>query len=132
MADHKVIDGLYYTKEHEWVKVEGGVATVGITDHAQDLLTDIVFVELPDTGKEVGQGQPACVVESVKSVSDVYAPVGGTISEANMELEAAPEKVNEDAYGEGWMFKLSGINEAELESLMSAEEYNAFVASEAH
>lgn len=132
MADHKVVDGLYYTKEHEWVKVEGTVATVGITDHAQDLLTDIVFVELPDLGKELAKGQPACVVESVKSVSDVYAPVGGRISEINEELESAPEKVNEDAFGEGWMFKLEGVDESDASGLMSAEEYKAFVASEAH
>jgi len=132
MSDHKVVEGLFYTKEHEWVKIEGENATVGITDHAQDLLTDIVFVELPNTGKQVRQFDPACVVESVKSVSDVYAPVGGTVSEINAELENSPEKVNADAYGEGWMFKLSGVNADEAESLMSAEQYNEFVANSSH
>lgn len=125
-------DGLFYTKEHEWVKIEGDSATVGITDHAQDLLTDIVFVELPDTGKEVKQNDAACVVESVKSVSDVYSPLSGTISEVNSELESAPENVNNDAFGAGWMFKLSGVNADEASNLMSAEQYKAFVESESH
>jgi glycine cleavage system H protein len=132
MSESKVLDGLFYTKDHEWVKIEGDTATVGITDHAQHLLTDVVFVELPDTGKEVAQGKPACVVESVKSVSDVYAPVGGTISEVNEELEDSPENVNEDAYGKGWMFKLSGVNADETKNLMDAAAYKTMIENESH
>jgi len=123
-----VKDGLHYTKEHEWVQIDGDNATVGISDHAQELLTDIVFVELPDVGKAVEQGKSACVVESVKSVSDVYAPIGGTISEVNSELENAPETVNNDAFGDGWLFKLSGINADELSGLMDANAYKEFIA----
>jgi len=127
-----VKDGLYYTKEHEWVRIDGDNATVGISDHAQELLTDIVFVELPNVGTNVEQGKPACVVESVKSVSDVYAPVGGTISEVNLELENAPELVNNDAFGDGWIFKLSGTNAEELNNLMDADAYREFIANENH
>ncbi|MDX8402677.1 MAG: glycine cleavage system protein GcvH [Mariprofundaceae bacterium] len=97
---------LQYTKEHEWVRIEDGVATVGITDHAQEALGDIVFVELPEVGREVGPGEAFAVVESVKAVSDVYAPVGGEIIEVNEALEAGPEKVNTDPYGEGWLVKV--------------------------
>ena len=122
----------YYTKEHEWVHVDGDSATVGISDHAQELLTDIVFVELPEVGVTVQQGKSACVVESVKSVSDVYAPMSGTISEVNTALENAPEMVNNDAFGEGWIFKLSGVQASELDSLMDAAAYTEFVANESH
>jgi len=132
MSDTKILDGLFYTKEHEWVKIEGDVATIGITDHAQDLLTDVVFVELPDAGKEVNQNDPVCVVESVKSVSDVYAPVGGTVSEVNSALEDTPENVNNDAFGAGWMVKLSGVNAADTENLMSPEDYKKFVEETSH
>lgn len=127
-----VKDGLYYTKEHEWVQTDGDNATVGISDHAQELLTDIVFVELPAVGDTMEQGKSACVVESVKSVSDVYAPIGGTISEVNGELENAPEMVNNDAFGDGWLFKLSGINASELDTLMDANAYKEFIANESH
>jgi len=132
MADYDIPDGLYYTKEHEWVKIESDTATVGISDTAQDLLTDVVFVELPEIGKEVPQFAPTCVVESVKSVSDVYAPVSGKISEVNTKLEAAPETVNDDPYGAGWMFKLTGINTDETKNLMDAAGYKEFVAKEVH
>ena len=127
-----VKDGLHYTKEHEWVQVDGDTATIGVSDHAQELLTDIVFVELPEVGKVLEQGKAACVVESVKSVSDVYAPIGGTVSEINSELENTPEKVNNDAFGDGWLFKLSGINVSELDSLMDADAYREFIANESH
>ncbi len=127
-----VKDGLYYTKEHEWIEVDGDNATVGVSDHAQELLTDIVFVELPEVGKTVEQGKSACVVESVKSVSDVYAPISGTVSEVNTELENAPETVNSDAFGGGWLFKLSGIDAGQLDSLMDSSAYKEFVANESH
>lgn len=130
--ESKIEAGLYYNKEHEWVKVEGETATVGISDYAQHLLTDVVFVELPKIGKQVNQFAPACVVESVKSVSDVYAPLSGTVNEVNSALEGAPETVNNDAFGEGWMFKLTGINTAELSNLMTAEQYSDFVHSQDH
>lgn len=130
--ESKIEENLFYNKEHEWVKIEGDTATVGVSDYAQHLLTDVVFVELPKIGKEVKQFSPACVVESVKSVSDVYAPVSGTVSEVNSELESAPELVNNDAFGQGWMFKLTGVNSAETANLMTAEQYRAFINENAH
>jgi glycine cleavage system H protein len=129
MSEGTVQDGLYYNKDHEWVKIEGETATVGISDIAQHLLTDVVFVELPEVGATFAQFDAACVVESVKSVSDVYAPLGGTVSGINDALEDAPELVNTDAYGQGWMFTLSGINEEEKNNLMDAAAYKAFVAA---
>ncbi len=97
---------LQYTKEHEWVRIEGELATVGITDHAQEALGDIVFVELPEVGRTVSAGEAFAVVESVKAVSDVYAPVAGEVVEVNSELEQAPEKINTDPYGAGWIAKI--------------------------
>jgi len=97
---------LQYTKEHEWVRIEGDTATLGITDHAQEALGDIVFVELPEVGRQLAPGEAFAVVESVKAVSDVYAPVGGEVIEVNTLLESEPEKVNTDAYGEGWIAKV--------------------------
>jgi len=97
---------LKYTKEHEWVRLEGEVATLGISDHAQEALGDIVFVELPEVGRQIAPGEAFAVVESVKAVSDVYAPVGGEIIEVNEALEAEPEKVNTDPYGSGWIAKV--------------------------
>ncbi len=97
---------LQYTKEHEWVRIEGDTATLGITDHAQEALGDIVFVELPEIGRQLAPGEAFAVVESVKAVSDVYAPVGGEVIEVNTLLESEPEKVNTDAYGEGWIAKV--------------------------
>lgn len=132
MSDSKILDGLFYNKEHEWVKIEGDTATVGISDHAQHLLTDVVFVELPTVGKVVEQFKPACVVESVKSVSDVYAPVAGTVSEVNMTLESSPELVNKDPYGEGWIYKLTGIDASQTAALMDAAGYKEMLSSEAH
>ncbi|HWH22846.1 MAG TPA: glycine cleavage system protein GcvH [Allosphingosinicella sp.] len=121
---------LYFTKEHEWIRVEGDTATVGITDFAQSQLGDIVFVEVPEAGREVSQGGEAAVVESVKAASDVYAPVSGEVIEGNPALEADPSLVNSDPEGEGWFFKLRLSDESELEGLMDAEAYKAFVDSQ--
>jgi glycine cleavage system H protein len=117
-----------YSTEHEWaLETGGGNVTVGITDHAQELLTDIVFVELPPVGKKVKQMQPVAVVESVKSVSDVYSPVSGEVLEVNSELESHPEIINQDAFGEGWIVKLKMDHPDELDKLMDAEGYGAFI-----
>jgi glycine cleavage system H protein len=117
-----------YSTEHEWALESGaGIVTVGITDHAQELLTDIVFVELPPIGKKVKQMQPVAVVESVKSVSDVYSPVSGEVQEVNAELESHPELINQDAFGEGWIVRLKMDDPAELGTLMDAEGYSAFI-----
>ena len=116
----------YYTEEHEWIDVDGDVATVGITDFAQGQLGDIVFVEVPDTGAELTQGGDAAVVESVKAASDVYAPVDGTVTEGNSQLEEDPALVNSDPEGEGWFFRLSLSDRSQLEGLMDAKAYKAF------
>jgi len=122
-----------YTKEHEWAKNNGdGTITMGITDHAQELLTDIVFVELPAIGKKVKQMEQLAVVESVKSVSDVYAPASGEVLEVNKVLEDHPELVNQDAFGEGWMVKLKMDNPAELNNLMDAAGYAEMIKEEKH
>jgi len=123
-------EDLRYSKEHEWVLVEGHVATVGITDFAQDQLGDIVFVELPAVGDKVSKEDAFGVVESVKAVSDIYAPVSGTVLEVNDDLPENPEMVNEDAYGDGWMIKIEMSDPDELEDLMSAAEYEEYVAEE--
>lgn len=122
---------LKYSKEHEWVKAEGDTATVGITDFAQKQLTDIVFIELPEKGKHATQGKAMAVVESVKSVSDVFAPVSGEIIEVNKELADSPELINKEPYGKGWMVKIRIENKKELDSLMPAAEYDKF-AKEKH
>ena len=118
---------LKYTKEHEWIRIDGDIATVGITDYAQDQLTDVVFVELPEVGKQIEQNGNLCVVESVKSVSDIFSPISGEIVEVNKALENSPELVNNDPFEGGWMVKLKAINEAELDKLMTTEEYNTFL-----
>jgi glycine cleavage system H protein len=120
-------DDLQYTKSHEWVRIEDDTATIGITDHAQDELGDIVFVELPDEGDTFDVGDSFGTVESVKAVSDLYTPVGGEVVEVNSSLEDAPEKINEDPYGEGWIVKLRTSNEADL---LSPEEYEKVVEEE--
>ena len=120
---------VYYTEEHEWISVEGGTATVGITDYAQAQLGDIVFVELPAPGTDVTKGGEAAVVESVKAASDVFAPISGTVSEANGALEEDPALVNSAPEAGGWFFKLSVADAAELEGLMNAAEYKAFCDS---
>ena len=117
---------LYFTKEHEWISVEGDTATVGITDFAQGQLGDIVFVEVPSAGTQVTQGGEAAVVESVKAASDVYAPVSGEVIEGNPALEDDPSLVNTAAESDGWFFKLRLSDPSQLEGLMSADEYKAF------
>src|SRR5205823_169489 len=116
-----------YTKEHEWIKVEGNTATIGITTYAQDSLGDIVFVELPRVGAELAAGKTFGSVESVKAESDLYAPASGTVTEVNPELATAPEKINKDAHS-AWMLKMSLKNPGELNSLLSAADYEKFVA----
>ena len=124
---------LRYTKSHEWVKQNpDGTVTVGITHHAQDLMGDMVYVDLPQAGAQVAAGKECGVVESVKAASDIYAPVSGEIAEANAALAAAPETVNKDPYGAGWMFRLKPANQAELDGLLDAKAYEALVASEKH
>ncbi|MAE42547.1 glycine cleavage system protein H [Candidatus Woesearchaeota archaeon] len=115
---------LKYSKDHEWIKIDGNIITVGITDFAQNALTEIVFVELPDKGKQVQQNKTAATIESVKSVSDIYAPASGEVIEVNEQLKNAPEKVNKDPYGEGWIFKVKISNPDELNTLIPVEEYN--------
>lgn len=125
-------DDLKYTKEHEWVRDNGdGTVSVGITDHAQDSLGDLVFVELPEVGSQVASGDACAVVESVKAASDIYSPVDGEIVEANEALGDAPETINEDAYGGGWIFKLRLSNAGQLDGLLDATGYEAVVAEEA-
>jgi glycine cleavage system H protein len=118
-----------YTKEHEWIKSDGKSATIGITHHAQESLGDIVFVELPKPGAEIAAGQTFGSVESVKAVSDLYAPASGTVTEVNGELATAPEKINQDAHG-SWMIKLTLKDPNELNGLLSAADYEKFVAEE--
>jgi len=121
---------LKYTDEHEWVMVEADVVTVGITDFAQDQLGDVVFVELPAVGTMVEAGKPFGVVESVKAVSDVYAPVSGEVVEINEELPDAPETINTSPYDDGWMIKIKLSDPAELEGLMDADAYQEFIEEE--
>jgi len=121
---------LYFTKEHEWIRVEGDTATVGITDFAQAQLGDVVFVEVPEAGRQLIKGGEAAVVESVKAASDVYAPVSGEVVEGNQALVDAPDLVNTDAEGEGWFFRLRLSNTSELDGLMDADAYKAFCDSQ--
>lgn len=121
---------LKYHKEHDWVRVEGDTAVLGITDYAQDQLGDIVYVELPEVGTEVSAGSSYAEVESVKAVSDVYAPVSGTISEANEEVVDAPEVINESPYENGWLVKIKMDEPGQADDLMSAEEYEQLLAEE--
>lgn len=124
---------LKYTKSHEWVRREtDGTVTVGITDHAQDLLGDMVFVELPEIGRTVKAGQECAVVESVKAASDVYSPVTGEIVAMNEALSDSPELVNKDPYGEGWMMRIRPADAADVDALQDADTYQAQIESEAH
>jgi glycine cleavage system H protein len=116
-----------YTKDHEYARVEGDVATVGISDHAQQALGDVVFVELPALGAKLAKGDSAAVVESVKAASDVFAPVSGEVVEVNKEVDAQPALINEDAMGRGWIFKIKVANPAELAALLSEGDYAAFL-----
>jgi glycine cleavage system H protein len=119
---------LRYTREHEWAKVEGNRARIGITDYAQSELGDVVFVELPKPGARVAQMQAFGVVESVKAVSDLFAPLSGEVTETNAELSEKPELVNQDPYGKGWMIVIALANPREVEALMTAQQYEAFLA----
>ena len=121
---------LYFTEEHEWIRVEGDTATVGITDFAQAQLGDIVFVEVPEAGRQVSKGGEAAVVESVKAASDVYAPVSGEVVEGNQALTDDPSLVNTDPEGEGWFFKLRLSDESQLSGLMNADQYKEFCDSQ--
>lgn len=123
---------LLYTKEHEWIRVEGSTGVIGITDFAQDQLGDVVFVELPTAGAALVQGQAFGTVESVKTVSDLYAPVSGDVAEVNAALADQPELVNSDPYGEGWMVKVTIADGGQLQNLMSAAEYQAFLKEAGH
>jgi glycine cleavage system H protein len=118
---------LYFTTDHEWIRVEGDIATVGISDHAQEALGDIVFAEVPDAGKSLSKGDDAAVVESVKAASDVYAPVGGEVIEGNSALADDPALINRDPEGEGWFFKLKLSDTSELEGLMDEAGYREWV-----
>jgi glycine cleavage system H protein len=118
---------LYFTKEHEWIRVEGDSATVGISNHAQEALGDIVFVEVPEAGRQLNKGQEAAVVESVKAASDVYAPVSGVVTESNQLIADDPATINRDPEGEGWFFKLKLLNSGELDGLMDENAYRAWV-----
>ena len=120
---------VYYTKEHEWVRVDGDIATVGITDFAQGQLGDVVFVEVPEAGRQVSRGGEAAVVESVKAASDVYSPVGGEVTEGNQALVDDPALVNSDPEGEGWFFKIRLADNQELNDLMNADQYEEHIAS---
>ena len=118
---------LYFTREHEWIRVWGDNVTVGISDHAQEALGDIVFAEVPAVGKILAKGDDAAVVESVKAASDVYAPIGGEVIEGNAAIESDPALINRDPEGEGWFFKMKGIDAAELEGLMDEPAYRDWV-----
>ena len=120
----------YFTEDHEWIRVEGDVGTVGITDHAQHALGDVVFVELPAAGKQVSKGSEAAVVESVKAASDVFTPVSGTVTEANQSIVDQPGLVNESAEDGAWFFKVKLSNPGELDGLMDRAAYDAFVATQ--
>ena len=126
MSD-EVRDELKYTETHEWVHVKGNTAVVGITDHAQSELTDIVFAELPDVGKDILKGDELCVVESVKSVSEIYAPISGKVIKVNGDLEYTPEIINEKPYDDGWLVEIEIKNKDEINSLLNAEKYKGLL-----
>ena len=118
---------LKYTKEHEWVKVDGVTATIGITDHAQGELGDIIFVEFPDIDQEIEKDEPFGTIEAVKTVADLFAPISGKVTEINEDLEDSPESVNSDPYGEGWIVKVSIVDAGELDELMTPEQYGDLI-----
>ena len=129
----KIPTELKYAKSHEWAKKEpDGTVLIGITDHAQSALGDLVFVEVPKAGRKVGAGEACAVVESVKAASDVYSPIAGEVVDANATLANAPETLNQDPYGKGWMFKLKPANAADLDTLLDAAGYQKVVAAAAH
>jgi glycine cleavage system H protein len=131
MGDTEIKDGLFYSAEHEWVRVEGDIAVIGITDHAQDALHEITFVEISEVGTVLKANGECGLVESMKASSDIFTPIAGEIIEVNTDLEDAPETVNEDCYGKGWMFKIKPSNlKADLAALMDGNAYKAFIESE--
>ncbi len=123
-------EDIRYTQEHEWVRVDGTVARVGITDYAQDALGDVVYVDLPQVGASVAAMASCCEVESTKSVSEIFSPVSGTIAEVNSDLSDTPQMINEDPYGKGWIFAVELADPAELDSLMDAAAYQAFLGQQ--
>ena len=125
-----VPDDLLYTEEHEWIQIEEDSATIGITDYAQQELGDVVYVELPEEGLELETGQAFGSVESVKAVSEIFAPLSGTVAESNTTLDDSPETVNEDPYGDGWMIRLEVADSAEVGELMSASDYRTYLEEE--
>ena len=125
-----VPEDLHYSKDHEWIRVEGDIGTIGITDHAQDSLGDVVYVELPKAGESFAAHESFGSVESVKAVSEIFTPVGGEVTEVNESLQDEPEKVNTDPYGEGWMIRVRMSNPGEVDSLLSAAEYEDFTKAE--
>ncbi len=125
-----VPEDLHYSKDHEWARVEGDTAVIGITDHAQDQLGDVVYVELPKAGEEFAAHESFGSVESVKAVSEIFTPVSGEVSAANESLADEPEKVNQDPYGEGWMIKIKMKNSGEIDSMLTAAEYEDFTKAE--
>lgn len=122
--------GLKYSKEHEWVATEESLATIGITNHAQEQLGEIVYIELPAVGEKVSKDDPFGVIESVKAVSDIYAPVSGTVVEVNEDLPESPEVVNEDPYGDGWLIKVRPNDPSDFDDLMDGDEYELMIAQE--
>ena len=122
-----VPQSLKYTKEHEWVREDGGIVTVGITDHAQGELGDIIFVEFPEIGQEIERDEPFGAIEAVKTVADLFAPISGTVTEINETLDDSPESVNQDPYGDGWMVKVSVSEADELDNLMSSDQYREMI-----
>ena len=127
----KLPEELYYTREHEWVRLDGDEAEIGITDHAQDALGEITYIELPAIGQEVEQFGELAVVESAKAASDIFAPISGTVSEVNTHLESAPETVNQSPYEEGWLCRLTDVDPSQVEKLLTADEYTKLLESEA-
>ena len=121
---------LKFLPSHEWVSIDGDVATIGVSDHAQELLGDLVFVELPEEGSAVAAGDSVAVIESVKAASDTYAPISGEIIEVNSELEDSPEKINDDPYGDGWMYKIQIDDHSEVNDLLDASSYSETIAEE--
>lgn len=125
-----ILDDRRYSKDHEWVRVEGDMAVVGISDHAQHALGDITYVDLPKVGKAVKQFTEMAAVESAKAASDIFAPLSGAVAEVNAALENAPETINRDPYGDGWLCKIKGINATELNNLLSAQQYRELLEKE--
>jgi glycine cleavage system H protein len=124
---NKVRSDLKYTDTHEWIKVNGKKAKVGITDHAQSELTDIVFVELPEIGKEIKKGEEICIVESVKSVTEIYAPISGKVTNVNKKLEESPEIINESPYDDGWLIEIEIADNSQISSLLSSDSYEKII-----